>query len=190
MKILIVYGTTEGQTRKIARYMEDTLQDAGYKVAIADASDEPPSPKGYDAILIGASIHVHKYQSAVTHYINDHIDELNKIPGAFFSVCLAVASDMEEEHREAQKIADDFLNQVNWKPLMVTHIAGALKYTKYDFLKRLIMKMIAKREGRTTDPSQDYEYTDWSAVKKFVSEFADKASHSNALAKDDFELIY
>ena len=29
MKILIVYGTTEGQTRKIARFMEDVLQDAG-----------------------------------------------------------------------------------------------------------------------------------------------------------------
>ena len=26
MKILIIYGTTEGQTRKIARYMEENLQ--------------------------------------------------------------------------------------------------------------------------------------------------------------------
>jgi menaquinone-dependent protoporphyrinogen oxidase len=51
-----------------------------------------------------------------------------------------------------------------------------LKYTQYDFFKRLIMKMISKREGRTTDTSQDYEYTDWNAVKKFVNDFAVKAS--------------
>jgi menaquinone-dependent protoporphyrinogen oxidase len=176
MKLLIVYGTTEGQTRKIARYIENILQDAGHKVAIADATEEPPSPEGYDAILIGASIHVHKYQSAVTHYITHHLSALNKMPGAFFSVCLAVASDLEEEHREAIKITNDFLKQTGWMPLITTQIAGALKYTQYDFFKRLLMKVIAKREGHTTDTSKDYEYTDWNQVKQFVSEFLDKVS--------------
>jgi len=175
MKILIVYGTTEGQTRKIARFMEDVLQDAGHKVAIADAADQPPSPGQYDAILIGGSIHLHKYQAAVSYYITHHLVALNKMPGAFFSVCLAVASDMEEEHLEAEKITKGFLQQVGWKPLAITQVAGALKYTQYDFFKRLIMKMISKREGRTTDVSHDYEYTDWNAVKKFVLDFVDKS---------------
>jgi menaquinone-dependent protoporphyrinogen oxidase len=176
MKLLIVYGTTEGQTRKIARYMEDVLQDAGNKVTIADATEEPPAPSDYDAILIGGSIHIQKYQSAVTHYITKHVAALNKMPGAFFSVCLAVASGIEEEHREAEKITSDFLAQTGWKPLLTTQIAGALKYTQYDFFKRLIMKMISKREGRTTNTSQDYEYTNWDDVKEFVIAFADKAS--------------
>jgi menaquinone-dependent protoporphyrinogen oxidase len=176
MKILIVYGTTEGQTRKIARFMEKVLQDAGHKVSIADATDEPPVPDDFDAVLIGSSIHMHKYQSAVAHYITHHVEYLNKIPGAFFSVCLAVASDLEEEHREAEKIKTDFLTQTGWKPIMTTQIAGALKYTQYDFFKRLIMKMISKREGRTTDTSQDYEYTNWDEVKKFALDFTDKAA--------------
>ena len=176
MKLLIVYGTTEGQTRKIARYMEDVLQHAGHSVTIADATEEPPLPNDYDAILIGASIHIHNYQSSVKHYILNHVAMLNKMPSAFFSVCLAVASDIEEEHREAERITKDFLEQVKWKPLMTTQIAGALKYTQYDFFKRLIMKMIAKREGRTTDTSHDYEYTDWNLVKEFVNRFYEKAS--------------
>ena len=153
MRVLIVYGTTEGQTRKIARFMESVLEDIGHKATIADASDEPPAPGAYDAILIGGSIHIHKYQAAVTHYITQNVAALNTMPGAFFSVCLAVASSFEDEHREAEKIASDFLEQTGWKPLMITHIAGALKYTQYDFLKRLIMKMISKREGRITDTS-------------------------------------
>jgi len=179
MKVLIVYGTTEGQTRKIARFMEDVLKEAGHQVFIADAADEPPAPEEYDAILIGASIHIHKYQSAVTHYITSHVVTLNKMPAAFYSVCLAVASDMVEEHREAQKITDDFLQQTGWKPLMNTQVAGALKYTQYDFFKRLLMKMIAKREGHITDTSKDYEYTDWNAVKKFVNDFAVKMKEKN-----------
>jgi len=172
MKILIVYGTTEGQTRKISHFMEVVLKDSGHQVIVADASETPPPPSLYDAVIIGASIHIHKYQSAVVHYINRHVDALNRMPGAFFSVCLAIASDLEEEHKEAKKITSDFLEAAGWKPLMVTQIAGALKYTQYDFFKRLIMRMIAKREGRTTDTSKDYEYTDWNAVREFVKEFA------------------
>jgi len=91
MKFLIVYGTTEGQTRKIARYMEEVLQGAGHNVTIADASDEPPSPQGFDAILVGASIHIHKYQSAVAHYISRNVAALNKMPGAFF-FCMSCSS--------------------------------------------------------------------------------------------------
>jgi menaquinone-dependent protoporphyrinogen oxidase len=171
MKIFILYGTTEGQTRKIARFMEDVLQDAGHKVTIADASDDPPIPDRFDAVLIGASIHIGKYQSPVTHYITLHKNTLNKMPGAFFSVCLAVASDHEEEHQEARKITRDYLEETGWKPLTSIQIAGALKYTQYDYFKRLVMKMISKKEGRTTDTSQDYEFTDWNAVKKFVVDF-------------------
>jgi len=171
MKILIVYGTTEGQTRKISHFMEAVLKGDGHEVTVADASETPPSPSSYDAVIVGASIHIHKYQSAVVHYINRHIEALNKMAGAFFSVCLAIASDLEEEHREARKITTDFLEHVGWEPLMTTQVAGALKYTQYDFFKRLIMKMIAKKEGRTTDTSKDYEYTDWNAVREFVKEF-------------------
>src|SRR5689334_13903279 len=128
MKILIVYGTTEGQTRKISDFMEVILKNGGHEVIVANASETPPSPSSYDAVIIGASIHIHKYQSSVLHYINRHVDSLNKIPSAFFSVCLAIASDHEEEHQEARKITTDFLERIGWRPLMVTQVAGALKY--------------------------------------------------------------
>jgi menaquinone-dependent protoporphyrinogen oxidase len=176
MNFLIIYGTTEGHTRKIARYMENTLQSAGHTVQIADAADNPVSPGDYDAIIIGGSIHIGKYQTPVTHYIQQHLASLNKMPGAFFSVCLAIASDISEEHDEVNKITSDYLVVTGWKPIVTTQIAGALLYTKYDFFKRLIMKQISKKEGRTTDTSQDYEYTNWEEVKAFVLKFADKAT--------------
>lgn len=174
MKLLIIYGTTEGQTRKIARFMETVLEDCGHNVTIADASDDPPPASEYDAVLVGASIHIHNYQSAVMHYVQQNIQELNQKTSGFFSVCLAVASDLEEEHKEAEKIATEFLVKIGWSPAMVGHFAGALKYTQYDFFKRLVMKMIAKREGRSTDTSHDYEYTNWDAVNAFAMDFAGK----------------
>ncbi|WP_367751949.1 menaquinone-dependent protoporphyrinogen IX dehydrogenase [Flavobacterium sp. WC2430] len=179
MKLLIIYGTTEGQTRRIAHYMEVLLQNNGHQVTIADTTVNPPSPEGYDAILIGSSIHMHKYQSAVKHYIKKYLAELNQIPSAFFSVSLAVASGLEEENQEVQKITNDFLQQTGWKPMLTTQIAGALKYTEYDYFKRLIMKMISKKQGGATDTSQDYEYTNWDEVNKFTNQFINKVSQKS-----------
>ncbi len=121
---------------------------------------------------------MNKYQSAVKHYIKKHLADLNRMPGAFFSVSLAIASDMEDEHTEVQKITADFLEQTGWKPLITYQIAGALKYTEYDYFKRLIMKMISKKEGHATDTSQDYEYTNWDEVTKFTNDFINKASQN------------
>jgi len=171
MKILIIYGTIEGQTRKISSFIEDILQKENHEVSIANATENPPSPDGFDAVLIGSSIHLHKYNSAIKHYVMDNIDVLNRTPSVFFSVCLAVASSIPEEHEEAAKIAQNFLKQTKWNTREVWHIAGALRYTKYDYFKKLTMRMIAKKQGGATNTNKDHEYTDWGKVKKLLSKF-------------------
>jgi len=174
MKILIIYGTVEGQTRKIARFMEDVLQKNKHQVVVADANSEPPSPETFDAVLVGSSIHVQAYQSSVKHYVMENANALNNMPSAFFSVCMAVASDIKEEHEDAHHVAEDFLNETGWYAKETSHIAGALKYTKYNYFKKLAMRMIAKKQSGATDTSQDHEYTDWEAVKNFALNFAKK----------------
>jgi menaquinone-dependent protoporphyrinogen oxidase len=171
MKILIIYGTSEGQTRKIARFMEEVLQEEQHKVVIADASDEPPAPTNFDMVLIGSSVHMHKYHSAVKNYILEHVEALNQKNSAFFSVSLSMAAELEEEHQEVHAITKKCLESTLWNPTETIHIAGALRYSKYDFFKRLIMRMIAKQQGAGTDTSQDQEYTDWDAVKSFALNF-------------------
>ena len=172
MKILIIYATSEGQTRKISRFMEEVLQNENHSVVIADATEEPPSPENFDAVLVGSSIHIQKYHSSIKNYVMQHLDELNKKQSAFFSVSMAMASKIEEEHEEVEKIAQHFLNQTGWKPHKIHHMAGALKYTQYDYFKKLIMRMIAKKEGGSTDTTKDHEYTDWDAVRSFALDFA------------------
>ena len=152
--------------------MEEQLQKEGYAVVIADTTEEPPSPEQYDVVFVGGSIHAHKYHNALKDYVKEYAAILNEQKAAFYSVCLAMASDIPEEHEEAQKIAIDFLDETGWAPSDIHHIAGALRYTKYDYFKKLIMRMIAKKQGGDTDTSQDHEYTDWEAVKKFALEFA------------------
>ena len=169
MKILIIYGTTEGQTRKIARFLKDEAEKAGHDATLSDASDNPPDPDGFDRVIIGASLHVEKYQSPVKHYATKHYEKLNQMPTAFFSVSLSAAGKDKDSLAEISRIADKFCEDTGWRPRIVEQVAGALLYTQYDFFKRFIMRMISKKSGGDTDTSNDYEYTDWEQVKNLLS---------------------
>jgi len=174
MKVLIIYGTVEGQTRKIARFMENTLQEKGHQVVISNAVENPPAPNDFDAVLIGSSVHMGKYNTLIKSYVEDNIKVLNIKPTAFFSVSMAVASSIKEEHEEAEQIAQDFLKETQWNTKTIWHIAGALKYTQYNYFKKLIMRAISKKEGGSVDTSQDHEYTDWPKVKEQVLQFINR----------------
>lgn len=171
MKILIIYGTGEGQTRKIARYMENVLQEKNHQVVLVDAMEEPPASNDFDAVLIGSSVHMHRYQNSIRDYIMDNVDILNQKRTAFFSVSLSGASEIEEELKDADELAKKFIRSTGWKPQEINHIGGALKFTKYNFFKRLIMRLIASRKGEKIDVSKDYEYSNWKAVEHFVVHF-------------------
>lgn len=67
-----------------------------------------------------------------------------------------------------------FLAETGWRPARSASLAGALLYSRYGILKRLLMRLIVWREGGDTDASRDYEYTDWEAVEAFVRSFLDE----------------
>ncbi len=59
MKVLIVYGTTEGQTRKIASFLKDETEKLGHQVTLTDSTNNPPLPVGYDVVLINRCFITH-----------------------------------------------------------------------------------------------------------------------------------
>jgi menaquinone-dependent protoporphyrinogen oxidase len=83
-------------------------------------------------------------------------------PSAFFSVSLSA------KERYLQR----FLREVDWQPQATATFAGALQYSKYGPVKRLVMRAFVTLTGRDTDMSRDYEYTDWDAVDRFSEAFA------------------
>lgn len=63
---------------------------------------------------------------------------------------------------------DDFSDLTGWSPTETASFAGALQYLEYDFMTRLAMRLMMKRDHHPTDTSQDYEYTDWGQVDHFA----------------------
>ena len=71
MRVLIVFGTTEGHTRGLAEFMAARLAAGGHEVAVRDAAREdggPPDPARFDAAIVAASLHAGHYQGEVARF--------------------------------------------------------------------------------------------------------------------------
>ncbi|WP_440989135.1 flavodoxin domain-containing protein [Haloarchaeobius baliensis] len=171
---LVIYGTGEGQTAKVADAMRTDLRERGHEVTTYDVTAAPADldVTAFDGILVGGSIHVGKHQDSVVAFAREHRDALETRPSAFFQVCLSSASEDTERRAEATGYIDSFVERSGWQPDLVASFAGALRFSEYGFLKRLMMKKIAAEATGDTDTSRDYEYTDWEAVDRFAVEFA------------------
>jgi menaquinone-dependent protoporphyrinogen oxidase len=170
--ILVAYGSTEGQTRKIAEFIAERLRIRGHRVDLVDTATPAAQQvlPQYQAAFIGGSVHQQRHQSSLLHFVKANHAWLMSMPVAVFSVSLAAALDDMDSRLEARRLLDEFADDCGLEPLTVRCIAGALKYTQYDYLKRQLMRMIARQRGRSTDTSQDIEYTDWTDVEAFVDE--------------------
>jgi len=170
---LILYGTGEGQTAKIAERIATAIRERGHEASTTDVRDRPDSFtfEAYDAVVVGASIHVGKHQDEVRDFVTDNRDALSGMPTAFFQVSLSAAN--EEKHEEAAGYVESFIAETEWHPDRIGQFGGALRFSEYGFLKRLMMKQIAK-DLLTEDrrPSGDIEFTDWDAVDAFAADVA------------------
>ena len=170
-RVLILYGTTDGHTRLIAESIGDALRIGGVEADVVRAGTADPHPARYDGAIVAASIHAGRYQKAVEHWVRAHARDFGSRPTAFVSVCLSVVNRTPKVIGDLDAIVKRFSKTTGWKPMQIEHVAGALLYTRYNFLKRWVMKRIVKQQGGETDTSKDYEYTDWMKLRGFAEDF-------------------
>ena len=178
MHVLILYGTHEGQTRKIAAFVADRLRDNRLTATLVDAADadhDAALPR-FDAAIVAASLHAGGFQKSVLRLVAKNAPRLSSRPNVFLSVSLSAAGTDEDDWRGLEKCLDEFFDQAGWRPQRIEHVAGAFRYSQYDFFKRMIMKRIAKERGAPIDTSRDWEMTDWEKLGAFADAFAAEVS--------------
>lgn len=182
-KILIVYGSTHGQTAAIAAFLKLTLEQRGCQVTVSNAK-EPPTPplSQFHGVIVGASVIARGHQPSIAAFIRDNLATLNSMPSAFFSVSASAGSSREEGRAAARRLRDGFLAETGFHPDLSECIAGAIKYTRYNFLLRWYMKKASRMNGGSTDTSRDHEYTDWEQVRSFAGQFAEWVTRDRQLA--------
>jgi len=172
-KLLVVYATVEGHSRKVAETTGEWLSRAGHSVVVRDAvgGDAFPPVDGFDGAILCGSVHQGKHPTALRSFVQDHLGALSRMPTALISVSLSAAHRDDRSQAEAHRYIDAFLAETGWRPTTTLPVAGALRYTRYDFLKRLMMRMLAESRGDDVDTTRDWEYTDWGSLNRFVDSF-------------------
>jgi menaquinone-dependent protoporphyrinogen oxidase len=184
-RIAVVFGTTNGQTAKIARRIKSVLRAEGHLVDLIDTHDELPSTAltGVAAAVIAGSVRMGRFPPALLSFVQTHRDELLVMPTAFVPVSLSASRKSPAALREVQKTIRRFTAETGLNPNIIQPTAGALLYSRYGFFTKLAILFISRISGGDTDTSRDYEYTDWNAVDAFATRFADDVQQISRRAK-------
>src|SRR5690606_2490356 len=70
MRVLIVFGTTEGHTREICQFAARVLREAGHTATVEEVRDEGEGVQvaAYDAVLVAGSLHLGRYQPGLVRF--------------------------------------------------------------------------------------------------------------------------
>ena len=169
--ILVIYGSTDGQTEKVARQLGIDLRCLGANPLVVRANRDAPGPEDFDGVVVAASIHAGRFQRDVARWIRRHRPALQAKPSAFLSICLMVRDTREAARQRLAGIIAAFVASCGWEPTVTKPVAGALAYTRYNWVKRWMMRRIAARTGGDTDTTRDHEYTNWADLARFAEDF-------------------
>ncbi|HET9837981.1 MAG TPA: flavodoxin domain-containing protein [Candidatus Angelobacter sp.] len=194
--VAVFYATREGHTRKIADHIARRLESRGLPVDLRNIKigANPGDLCRYSAIALAASVHGGSHEQEMACFAKAHREQLDNLPAWFFSVTLSQAGaqrsgDPPERHQQfvadVDQMVAKFCADTGWLPRHIVPVAGALCYSKYNFLVRFIMKRIAAKAGADTDTSRDYEYTDWVALDRAVDQMADEVLDGAAPAQHE-----
>ena len=173
MKILIAYATTDGQTRKIARFAADRLADSGHGVELLCVEDaEGLDLTRFHGVIVGGSVHMGGYQKSLIRFVTGARTALGMKPSLMLSVSLSAAGTDAEDWAGIHKCLAQFVADTGWTPGRVEHVAGAFRFSEYDFFRTWAMRRIADQKGEKVETGKDREYTDWDKLGTVLDAWA------------------
>ena len=181
----VFYATTEGQTRRIAERVAERLREQGLDSRTFDVDGDLARAIDWSQVrgaVVGASLHAGRYQAAAARFVTSHAERLNGVPAAFVGVSLAAASNDAAEVAAARALAEGFPPAHGWHAGQVFSVAGRLAYTRYNFIIKLVMKRIARKQGAPVDTTRDYEFTNWDRIDQLAVSFAESVKECRRAA--------
>jgi menaquinone-dependent protoporphyrinogen oxidase len=173
MRFALIYATTEGQTRKIMRAVADTLARLGHSVELLPAADAHDLDlTRCDGAILAGSLHAGVYQKELRALAKACAAELARLPTLFVAVSLVAAGRDEDDWKGLEEAVQKFLAETGWTPGRIEHVAGAFRFSEYDFFKGLAMRWIAAQKGVEVRRGEDVEMTDWAGLAAAVEGWA------------------
>jgi len=161
-RILVAYTSLKGSTAEIAQAIGKELQSTGYSVEVVELK-AVSSLEGYNAVVIGAPLYMGKVAGDMGKFIKKHLDALEKMPVAAFTVGM---SPVGADPAVTQKALNIFQNALlPLVPVSVTIFAGKVDPEKLSFMQKWMI-------GKAKAPVGDFR--DWEAIAHWAKELPGK----------------
>jgi len=180
MRAAVFYATREGQAERVAERVANDLRSRGIDTDVVNVKHVHGEFdwRDYNAAFVVASVHLEHHEKEMVQFVKDSRHELERLRAPFLSLTLSQAgaedtmnnspAHREQAHNDALRMIDGFTRDTGWRPEHSLTVAGALAYSKYNFIVKWIMKLIAHKAGFDGPATRDYEFTNWPAVDRFV----------------------
>jgi menaquinone-dependent protoporphyrinogen oxidase len=164
MNVLIVFETVEGQTRKVADFVEKQIRSAGHDLQMFNTEDRVRSLSfdGFDRIVLAAPVHERRHPKSFEVFVSASRTELKARPTLLISVSLKAA--FPEGLEEAQDYLTEMEMRTGFEPNREVLVAGAVRTSSYGYYESQIVQNVALagHEIELTDGVR--EFTDWDAL--------------------------
>ncbi|MEZ7912810.1 MAG: menaquinone-dependent protoporphyrinogen IX dehydrogenase [Propionivibrio sp.] len=166
--VLFLYATHDGQTRRICEAMADEVRRTGRDARLLTLTDAHAADAAAHAaqVVIGASIRYGHLPEALYTFIAAQQATLEARPNVFFCVNLT-ARKPGKDTPEGSVYMRSFLKKSPWRPQRLAVFAGALRYSRYPWYDKAMIRFIMWITGGPTDPAHDVEFTNWEKVRAF-----------------------
>lgn len=176
MTVLIAFATVEGQTGKIARFVESEIRTAGHDAVVLDLSDqtERVSFDGIDRAILAAPVHERRHPQAFEVFLAGRRADLETMPTLLISVSLSAA--FEDGMEEANDYVVEMKMRTGFEPDVELVVAGAVRSASYDYFQSEVVRHVVLRD-RDYDPGEsEHEFTDWRMLSSAVADFLSAGS--------------
>ena len=163
---VIIYSTTDGQTKRICERLVDQVGGETNVDLFCIKEKKKIDLQTYEKIVIGASIRYGKHNPLVYDFVEKNKQILLNKFTAFFTVNV-VARKPQKNTPETNPYMKKFLALSKWQPTLLGVFGGRIIYPKYKFLDRLMIRLIMYITSGPTDVSETFEFTNWEEVDNF-----------------------
>jgi menaquinone-dependent protoporphyrinogen oxidase len=167
--ILICYGTRYGATAEIAERIAQTLRERDSSVDLFNLKTESPSQIDQcDLIIIGSGIAAGKWTKEPLKWMKKHQDMLSQKKVALFVSCAyAVVAEKQDEARTKylEEIAEKYLKN---PPESLGLFGGVIDFSKYNFVVRRLMNVMAKAHRSGDEPLTYLDFRDWKQIEEWA----------------------
>jgi menaquinone-dependent protoporphyrinogen oxidase len=175
VKVLIVFETVEGQTRKIAEFLERQIRFAGHEVQLFNTEDRLGylSFDGIDKVVLAAPVHERRHPKSFEVFVSASLAELKARQTLLISVSLKAA--FPEGMEEAQDYLSEMEMRTRFEPNREVLAAGAVRTSSYGYYESQIVQNVALGGRDIALINGVKEFTDWNALGVEIGAFLQAA---------------